>query len=138
MLCSYHDIISRIPDPPLWWDENGVPRYVAFAPREAANIYANEVALVAIACQSCGTEFKVAFSWGALEWRAGVPSKREPHTVDSISRIHYGDPPNACCHAGATMNCEDLRVLEFWRESKNHWDFERVPELEVTITEERP
>jgi len=32
--------------------------------------------------------------------------------------IHYGDPPNAgCCAAGPTMNCWDLRVVEYWARS---------------------
>jgi hypothetical protein len=32
--------------------------------------------------------------------------------------IHYGDPPNTgCCAAGGTMNCWDLRVVEYWARS---------------------
>jgi hypothetical protein len=64
--------------------------------------------------------------------------------------IHYGDPPDVdCCPAGATMNCNDLAVVEFW---KRGWDqsrsaegvplkeimdemngWRRVPELEIAI-----
>lgn len=66
--------------------------------------------------------------------------------------IHYGDPPNTeCCAAGPTMNCWDLRVIEFWargfslraiREPENksptmlageYLDWARVPELEKEL-----
>lgn len=37
--------------------------------------------------------------------------------------IHYGDPPNVgCCPAGPTMNCWDLRVLEFWERGSKSGD----------------
>lgn len=152
MLHHYNDIRSRISEPPKWWDEEGVPRYVDFAPDEVANIYAQEVALVDIACQSCGTRFKVAFSWANIEWHNGAPELHKRLTPEHIVNLHYGDPPNVgCCPAGATMNCDDLRVLEFWRKGgeeftkpdpKNpklriclpgYFDWRRVPELEVLL-----
>ena len=144
MLNSYLDIRSRIPEPPLWWDENGVPRYVPFTPDETADIYAQECALVLIACQSCGTEFSVAFSWSQIVF--------VPLTLERVKALHYGDPPNiGCCPAGATMNCDDLRVLEFWRKGGDeftelrdghrvclpgYFDWRRVPELEISLNDE--
>lgn len=152
MLHHYNDIRSRIPETPKWWDEQGVPRYCDFAPNECADIYAHEVALVDIACQACGRRFDVAFSFDDIIWRNGKPEKRERFTPETITNLHYGDPPNAgCCPAGPTMNCDDLRVKEFWRkggdeftkpDEKNpnlrvclpgYFDWRRVPELEVLL-----
>ena len=57
MLQHYEDIFSRIAEPPRWFDEQGVPRYCEFAPDRIANIHAQECALLAIECQSCGRPF---------------------------------------------------------------------------------
>jgi hypothetical protein len=56
MLRDYHDIRSRIADPILWWDENGVPRYREFKPQECG-VYDVVVALVEVACQACLERF---------------------------------------------------------------------------------
>jgi hypothetical protein len=135
MLHHYHDIRSRIAEPPLWWDEHGVPRYVPFAPDEVANIYARECALVLIACQACAEEFQVAFSHSPMDDVRAIMEQRTPRTLaDSVrdGSLHYGDPPNAgCCPAGPTMNCDDIRVLEFWQ--RDRFDWERVPALEISL-----
>ncbi len=60
----YEDILMRIPEPPLWFDDAGVPRFDAFKPSDLANIYAREAALVGIECQACGTAFRVALTGG--------------------------------------------------------------------------
>jgi hypothetical protein len=154
MLNSYDDIRSRIPESPRWWDENGVPRYVPFTPDETADIYAQECALVLIACQSCGAEFLVAFSWPRIGFVKGAPITLTPLTLERVQRLHYGDPPNVgCCMAGSTMNCDDLRVLEFWRKGGDefteerdgmrvclpgYFDWRRVPELEISLTASSP
>lgn len=49
----YDDIVSRVADPILWYDEHGVPRYVPFASRRKADIPADEAALVEVVCQRC-------------------------------------------------------------------------------------
>jgi len=128
----YKDIRDRIAESPKWWDEEAVPRYCDFSPKETANIYRNEVALVLIACQACERRFKVAFSRGAFHSHP---------TLEAYIRngsLHYGDPPNVeCCPAGATMNCDDLKVLEYWRQSKQTgYEWVRVPELEVVLDAE--
>lgn len=159
----YRDIRDRIADPPLWWDEHAVPRYSPFAPNEVANIYAQQVTLLEIACQGCGTRFAVAFSWddyvfGTSEDGTSWVRQCEPMTPERVQSLHYGDPPNAwCCAAGPTMNSVPLRVLEFWRrggkeftryDPEFRWaswaykcnvclpgysDWRRVPELEIRI-----
>lgn len=135
----YNDIRGRIAEVPKWWDEYAVPRYCNFGPDEAADIYAFEVALVAIKCQNCGAPFHVAFSWASPvtgqdkdgHWWVKL---HERMTVERVKQLHYGDPPNAgCCDAGPTMNSEPQRVVEFWRRSDDHVTWERVPELEVAI-----
>lgn len=140
----YHDITSRIAQEPLWYDEHAVPRYDVFKPGDVADIYADEVALVEIACQNCGAHFLVAFSAsiamthvhklmrGAAD---NTPIEQAP-LASSIrdGSLHYGDPPNAgCCPAGPTMNCEDLRVCEYWRKNLKTYEWERDPTLEVQL-----
>jgi hypothetical protein len=43
MLQHYEDILSRIAEPPRWFDEQGVPRYCEFAPHRIANIHARRM-----------------------------------------------------------------------------------------------
>src|SRR5579864_2676618 len=62
MFNDYEDITERIAEPPKWWDEYGVPRYAEYGPYQVANIYAQETALVEIACSACWRHFEVAFS----------------------------------------------------------------------------
>lgn len=131
---DYSDIRDRIQEQPKWFDECAVPRYCDFAPRETANIYAEQRVLAEVDCQNCGRMFRVAFSWGVLDGCRGVPSLEQ----DIRDRaLHYGDPPNIqCCPAGPTMNSVMRRVVEFWRQAPNVWDFERVTELEVEFEQD--
>lgn len=120
MLADYADITSRIAEAPTWWDEHGVPRYGEPGPDMAADIYAEECALVLIACQSCRREFPVLFTRGMLE-RALHPDGPTLRRLIEDGTIHYGDPPRhdwKDCGAGDTMNCLDLRVLSYWRRGK--------------------
>jgi hypothetical protein len=126
----YDDITGRIKEPPLWYDENGVPRYCEFGPDEGASIYARQIALLEIACQACGERFMVAMSWTPS---LCATDQHDWSLADLIQdgSIHYGDPPNAdCCGIGASMNCEDLRVVEFWVRGIGK---QRVPEMEVLL-----
>jgi len=140
----YRDIRERIAEEPLWWDEEGVPRYCEFAPNETNNIYADQAILLLIACQGCRKEFKVCMS--QARYRAYINASerlgRNDLTDEDIKdytlkefvrskRIHYGDPPNTGCCGGTTMNCIDLKVLEFWE--RPNFDWVRVPELEIEI-----
>ncbi len=124
----YEDIRSRIPTPPLWFDENAVPRYSEFGPRESANIYADEAALLHIECQSCGHPFRVCMTWC---WSDRALRKVAPLS-ERVKDLHYGDPPNInCCGAGPTMNSEPKRVLQFWRRESHEWA--RDASLEIAI-----
>jgi hypothetical protein len=125
---EYHDITSRL-GAPLWYDECGVPRYDPFEPRLCNNIYADEAVLLWVACQQCERRFPVAMSMAWME-RVQTAMKRgddvglimaDPNYslagLIGLGAIHYGDPP---CHGcvGDTMNCDDLRVLEYWHRGK--------------------
>lgn len=118
----YEDILSRIAEEPVWFDEHAVPRYCAFTPEKVANIYADEVALVEVTCQGCRRAFRVALSASApatlSEWPAGpIGIKIREKT------LHYGDPPNVwCCQAGPGMNSEPRRVIEYWRRRDPKYD----------------
>lgn len=152
---DYADIRDRILEEPLWFDEQAVPRYVPFAPRETANIYADECCLVLIECQGCAAEFKVAFSQTRMgcyrdaRWHLLIADKvaepdeetlkaamEEAKLAAHVAKgaIHYGDPPNVnCCGAGPTMNSVPRRVLEFWAQERGERGFPewtRKPELE--------
>jgi len=152
---SYEDITSRISEPPKWYDEHSVPRYCDFHPNRVANIYADEVALVEIACQSCGMRFLVAFSSEGvmyavdkmrseaylkletkqeqIDWIAALTRHPLRDSIES-GAIHYGDPPNiGCCAAGPTMNCDDLRICEYWTRVGKMGEWERDKALEIQL-----
>lgn len=131
MNLNYRDILSRISEPPRWFDEHAVPRFVTFAPNEVADIYCNEAVLAEIACQGCGRLFQVAFSLSPISRM--VAKNNKPLSEEICGRtLHYGDPPNVdCCAAGPTMNSEPKRVIEYWIREKFEWI--RKPEFEVDI-----
>lgn len=135
MWAAYEDIVKRLGQP-LWYDEYGVPRYDPFDRKLVADIYAHEIALVEIQCQACLKRFDVAFSYGPMQQVSdpNLPSLSERVTDDTL---HYGDPPrhdhpNAKGCSGATMNCNELRVLQFWRTSQKY-DWHRLGRLEVRL-----
>lgn len=119
MHAHYDDILSRIPDPPEWFDENGTPRYCKFEPNKLANIYAQQCALVEIACQWCGQVFFVAMDSGKAIRNAtpyGQPLLQctFPELIRS-RRVRYGDPPNIhCCPGGPSMTSVPRRIVEYW------------------------
>lgn len=132
----YADITSRIAEQPTWYDEHAVPRYERFSPGAQANIYADRVALVLIACQNCRREFRVCMSESPMDrlpFEGRVPVSIEHDIQEGI--LHYGDPPNAdCCPSGPSMNCLDLRVVEFWRRVDHVWVRDQY--LEVGLEDE--
>lgn|SRR5262249_30637058 len=133
MLREYEDIRSRITDPVLWWDDNGVPRYCDFHPSHCG-IYDIAAALIEVACQACGRHFLVAktFDDSAIE-ELGDRYRRP--TAGDVGSFHYGDPPRHYregCSAGDTMNVESVRVVEFWERDA---EWRRHPEHEVHIGE---
>lgn len=109
---SYEDITSRIDEPPAWWQEGGVPRWGMFTPAQASSIYATELVLMEIECQTCETRFRVAMCHDLMA--------NEPSIAQRIiaGTLHYGDPPNGghdeTCGSGASMNSVPKQILEYW------------------------
>jgi hypothetical protein len=152
MLRDYQDIVSRL-GKPLWWDDNGTPRYERFHPN-MCGVYDRYVALLLIECQNCGTEYRVASertdrglaytSAGELNGeRVYRPAWAEVQlpTAEGVGSFHYGDPPPHCCGSGATMNSVPRRALEFWRKehdrgSPNWMEWVRDPAHEVEWEED--
>lgn len=128
----YEDILSRIPDPPKWWDEEGVPRYDDFNPHMAANFYADEAALLLIQCQNCGEAFYVCVSNCLNDGGSSLATRIKNQT------IHYGDPPNSgCCHSGPSMNSLPRQVLQYWKLSgSRRREWKRVASLEIVVRAE--
>jgi hypothetical protein len=125
---TFDDIRSRISEPPSWFDSNGTPRYGEFTPGASPKIYADEVALVEIACQCCNEKFLVEI-YHAMYYRdMGVEARIRNGS------LHCGDPPAHDC-TGDTMNCLDLRVVQYWHHKGGKvidvW--ERVAELEIAL-----
>ena len=144
MLHDYKDILDLTTEEPKWFDENGVPRFCEFHPQHGPNIYADEAVLYLIACQSCRRQFKVAdslsFTWAQV--RAHRHNQKPTRIRDSIQNkwIHFGDPPCFGC-AGSTMNCDDLKILEYWTKDKStgyEWVRDRAFEINLPDSEPTP
>ena len=125
---SYEDIKKRISEEPKWYDQHGVPRYEEFNPELTSNIYADEVVLLEIRCQWCGKKFLVEINRDIVD----VMVYKFP-TLEKLIRngaIHYGDPPYHDC-VGDTMNCDDIKVVQYWK--KENADWKRIKELEIEL-----
>jgi len=132
MHADYKDIKERIDETPKWYDCHGVPRYAKFHPNLSPNIYAKEVLLLEIECQSCEQRFLVELNWAEFGYRESFKAFFEKRTrgISVYSPVHYGDPPRHDC-VGDTMNSTPLAVREFW--SKPNSDWERNQEYEWTL-----
>jgi hypothetical protein len=146
MHASYDDIISRISTAPIWFDEHAVPRYCAFEPGRSASIHIGEIALAEITCQACQRKFHVALS------PVNFPDGTIAEAIRSRT-LHYGDPPRhdgdpndrQACAAGASMNSEPRRVIEYWHRHDRrfvegpritnmaYFEWVRDPSLEIDI-----
>jgi hypothetical protein len=117
MNICYSDIMDKIPEPPKWFDENAVPRFCNFHPNKVANIYANEVVLVEIACQACQHKFLVAFS---------CTTYNEDKLSDMVKSFQETKD------AGPSMNSETKSVVEFWKNNKDtNYEWVRDRSLET-------
>jgi len=122
MFAEFSDILSRIAEPPEWWDQNGVPRFGAFTPNNTPDIHAKEIVLFEIACQNCLRLFKVALAQSDSDRFDPFNHKKPfPRLSESIFCLEFGDPPRheddgkgEECGSGNSMNCLNIRVLEFW------------------------
>lgn len=134
MVPRYEDIRALAPDcEPLWHDHYGVPRYAPFHP-SLLDVYARWAVLYEIECDACRQRLMVGQSWSEFDFRPLLPRRI---AVDNlIVDLHYGDPPyHECPGAGESMNCNDLRVVEFWRRERiTEW--KRDPSREKALNRE--
>jgi|GEM_PF-1366107 len=131
MHLQYHDILSRIADPPKWWLD-GVPRFDDFSPK---GLLSSEVALVHSECQDCGVRYDIAVT----------PKPPLFHSLRTqlayLNEFDIGDPPNACAEikggvrcAGYAMTVSELEILEFWsRRPGLKRDWLRIEALEKPL-----
>lgn len=116
---AYKDILALTDRSPIWWDENGVPRYAPFHP-SMLGVYDQFAILAEIACQSCPALLLVGKGSTCLETQA-LP--------ELVAGFIYGDPPrHNCPGAGETMSSEEVRVVEAWEKERFEWV--RRPEME--------
>ena len=125
MNADYKDITSRIKEKPKWWDENGTPRYDPFSPELCPDIYAEEVELLEIACQSCGERFLVEMHHSKLDAYPINKNKPKESFTERLEKNpdyipHYGDPPrhtdeSEYQHSGNVMNCIDIQIVQLWK-----------------------
>lgn len=131
MHCAYDDIRMRIAEEPKWFDEYAVPRYCDFHPNEVANIYADEVVLMEIACQVCGKHFLKATSQDDFKRMMGGFSLAD--RIKDRDVYWNGDPPNIwCCPAGPSMTSETICICEYWTKDE-HYEWVRKPEYEIIL-----
>ena len=136
MFTEYSDILDKIPEPPRWWDEHRVPRYIEFAPHRVADIYADEAALAEIACFGCLTIYKLACSSLDFEAheRTGLPLAAAIRRGD----LQLWDPPNpGCCRDGPSTGCYNLKILQYWCRRNDGRNWTRDPSLEVDLPESK-
>ena len=116
MKTAYTDIIAKA-GPPLWFDENGVPRYTEFHPDRCVMMGAQEAILAEMRCQSCGTPLLVALTWQDKDryiYGHALPPLDRLTKVGG-NNLHYGDPPRTgCCDHGGSMTTEFHRIVQAW------------------------
>jgi hypothetical protein len=128
---------------PLWFDEQGVPRWIPFRPDEVNDAYAETVALYEIECQSCHQRFAVAESWS--RWKFSDAKLEEwPALAERLRGLNWGDPPCWMARDGKLVQCSgsvsssiNIRLLEVWQRTPPElWksikcDWTRLTELEM-------
>jgi hypothetical protein len=131
MLPDYRDITSRIPDPPIWYDEHGVPRYDQFSPR-MLGVYDSHAALYEIACQACDRRILVGVGRTGHEYiQTDTDIVLRHNSLDELLQgSQFADPPRHDC-VGDTMICNDIRIVEAWTKEDLKWV--RHPELEISL-----
>ena len=134
MLCHYEDILCLQTETSAqvqWYDEQGVPRFVEFAPQYSSKYpYCMECVLLEIECVDCGTIFHVSLA-------------RDNHQEIELSEliksggIDYGEPPNIrCCVSGPDKYARTIRVLQYWSRNWQHengGEWMRDPTKEVSF-----
>lgn len=113
---SYSDLLALTTEPPLWYQDGGVPRWAEFG-QEALGVYWRLAALYRIQCQDCGARFNVMREWDSMDLyrcteRNGGTDVTRVEPSEIIPNLYYGDPPHHGGCVGETMNSESVRVIK--------------------------
>lgn len=115
MKAEYPDI-KKVMGKPLWYDENGVPRYTEYVLEELPNIYADFAVAGECKCQGCGQTFSVCIS--LTKSRIFLVKHKHSDWELNEEYFNYGDPPihnssdgHKC--VGNTMS-SDMEDLTYW------------------------
>jgi hypothetical protein len=124
---DYPDIRALTTREPVWFDQDGVPRYQTFNTKLCPDPYARWIVLLQIGCQACRTRFLVEVSGNVWNPEPGPPE-----------HLDYGDPPihenrsgRRC--VGNTMSTDNIAVVEVWVQNKKSLELERHPDQEGPI-----
>jgi hypothetical protein len=120
---SYRDILAVTTARPYWWDADGVPRFLPFAPH-MMGVTDNLAVLVAVECVGCGVVFHVGASFQRFALFLGGTVHQD---VESLAKnFVYGEPPQHGCR-GDDQFVHEIAVLEAW-EKYSYGVWERFPE----------
>jgi len=111
---NYNDLLrlgQQCKRKPLWYDENGAPRFVRFHPKYSTNPYTSLVVLARIRCTECNREFLVEMTSSYLDSRIHFPP---------ISWT-YGRPPDHECDYGCLKAAKHIEIVRAYRYSKSGW-----------------
>lgn len=127
MRLDYNEISLKM-GTPLWYDCNGVPRYVECTP-EGITLYGDYAVLMHIRCQSCGKNFIVSVA------PSRYGENRLP-TPENEGDFYYGVPPVHGC-TGDSMMSTSIRIIRFWRRDRD-WaaGWQRDKRYEIDFKEE--
>jgi hypothetical protein len=136
---TYIDILNNVNKPPVWYDENGAPRYEPFRPEITSNPSSSEIMLIEIKCQECGRKFIVECTHSRYHFLikrpVTVPIKLFSEELANNPKYlpSYGDPPfhskyddSNSCHAGSTMTSISIRIIELWKYNEKSYKWEKM------------
>lgn len=128
MHVSYEDILSRIPENPIWW-AGAVPRYCPFEPH-LLSVYADEAALIRIECQPGDVFLNIGIHGPSIYYPLGIR-----HEFWARGIIDVGDPPvTGDSRIILSHGVIEKELLELWIWEKGQWHREAA--LEGAILDE--
>lgn len=129
---DYADIIDKL-GKPLWYDDNGCPRYEFFKP-EMLGVYDDIAVYFRLKCQACDFTEDVVVSSDKMQRYDRFKDKwfTPEEAIEWYKTPHYGDPPIHYC-TGDTMNSEAIEILQFWIKPTGKFGWERLKEFEGKI-----
>ena len=137
MLPRYDDIRALTAAEPMWFTEDGVPRFAPFAPT-MLGVYDNFALLAAVRCQSCSqvTPVGAGITRFVFHVIADHQINVDEYTVERfVNEWTMGDPPHHNCPgAGETMTADTVGLIEVWQ--RPHFEWERRADLERAFAEE--